>query len=430
MSPSPEIRGWCPTAYRPMESGDGLLIRAKVIGAKINAAQLRAIAQISQNFGNGLIDLTQRGQFQIRGAQPSTFRDAIDDLGKAGLISANADIERITNILSPPLAGLDKSAMFDASLLVSDLAKMLAQDPALYALPAKFLFAINDDGALPIDDNEADISIHPASESRFAVRLASVEDQAAIVPSKDVIDTVLRLTKAFINLRSANPFDLRRMGKFIEAIGVSQLIERASVSLSCFTPSRKTTITDFLGAHEMSGYAFVGVGAPSGRWRAKDLAVLAMEASCHGLNEVRLTPWRAILLPTPDMTSAIRIKNQAQIMGLIVDSNDPRRSVVACPGSPECFQAKGETRRYLKRLASFAPLFAGRDGVGLHISGCEKGCFRRKSTPLTLVIDHEGLNLVIDGRAQDQPNQSNLTIEEVEQSLTHELRKKAQCLKD
>lgn len=428
MSPTPEIRGWCPTAYRPMESGDGLLIRAKVIGARIDAVQLTAVAHIAKCFGNGLIDLTQRGQLQIRGVQPSTLENAIAALGKAGLMSANADIERIANILSPPLAGLDKSAVINANFLVSDLAAALTHDPALYALPAKFLFAINDDGSLPIDDCDADISIHPVAKARFALRLAGVEDQAAIVPAEDVIAAAIRLTKSFIDLRTANPFDLRRMRKLIQAIGFTQLIEKAGVSFGSFVPPRRTPAIDFLGVQERSGFAFAGIGTPSGRWRAEDLAELANEALNHGLTEARLTPWRAILFPAPNGAMATKIRNRAQIMGLIVQSSDQRRSVIACPGAPECCQANGDTRTYLQRLAPLAYQFAGRDGVGLHISGCEKGCVRRKSTPVTLVIDREGFNLVFNGSAQDQPDQSNLTIEEVEQSLIQNLRKKALCL--
>jgi len=140
MSPTAEIKGWCPTAYRPMESGDGLLIRAKVIGARIDATQLSAIAYIAKTFGNGLIDLSQRAQLQIRGVKASTLQDALATLDVAGLLPINADVERITNILVPPLAGLDPSAAFDANALVADLAKALAQDATYYALPAKFLF--------------------------------------------------------------------------------------------------------------------------------------------------------------------------------------------------------------------------------------------------------------------------------------------------
>lgn len=427
MSPRPEIKGWCPTAYQPMESGDGLLIRAKTIGARIDAAQLSAIAHIAKTMGNGLIDLSQRAQLQIRGVQPSTLTEALNALDAAGLLPANADVERITNILAPPLAGLDTSSAFDAQALVADLAAALAQDFALYALPAKFLFAVTDGGTLPLDASEADISFHPATGGRIALRLAGVDGSEVIVAPEEAVAVALRLAKAFIELRAASPFDLRRMRKLIAATGVAALIERAGVSLSAFPSLMAITPSDHLGVQDRDEVVFAGVAAPSGRWRAQELALLAEEAAAHGLGEARLTPWRSVLIPTPHRDDAAKIIARAAASGLIVASDDPRRSIVACPGAQECLQAQGETRIHLERLAPLARQYAGQDGVGLHISGCGKGCARQGTTPITLVLADGRFNLVVNGRAQDAPIRAGLAREDIEPSLTHNVRKMAPC---
>lgn len=427
MSPTHEIRGWCPTALHPMESGDGLLIRPKVIGACIDAAQLGAIALIAKTIGNGLIDLTQRAQFQIRGVKPSRLEDARNELNVAELLAPNSGVDRIANILMPPLAGLDGSALFDAKRLVSDLVSDLSQDTALYALPSKFLFAIQDGGELPLDISAADISIYPHSVGRLALCLAGVEDVAVIVSLEEATASVLRIARAYTELRTRNPFDLRRMRKLIKHAGVKPLIDNAGISLSRFIPHRSRERGDYLGVHDIGEIAYSGVAAPSGRWVAEDLSELADLAVKYGMNEARLTPWRAILFPAPDRTSAMKIHNQAKAMGLIVDGNDPRRSVIACPGAPECLQAQGETRGCLERLAPLARQYAGNDGVGLHISGCRKGCARQSSTPVTLVLDRGSFDLIFDGGPQDKATQTNLTLEEVVRLMNTDARVKAPC---
>ena len=427
MSPTHEIKGWCPTALSPMESGDGLLIRPKVIGARIDAAQLGAIAQIANTFGNGQIDLTQRAQLQIRGVRSSTLKDALLALEDSGLLAENPQVERIVNIMMPPLAGFDRSAIFDSTDLVSDLSAELSRDVALHELPAKFLFSVVDGGALPIDFSNADISIHPASEGRLALCLAGVEDEAIIVSRDEVIETTLRLAKAYIELRAINPFDLRRMRRLIRLAGAAPLIEKAGLELRRFTPSSFSKRSGHLGARSIGEVAYAGVAASSGRWNSEELSALAKLALVHGLNEARLTPWRAILFPAPDLTSAIQIETRAKSMSLILDANDPRRSVIACPGAPECSQAQGETRRHLERLAPLARHYAGSDDVGLHISGCGKGCARQKSTPVTLVLDRGRFDLVFDGAPQDKPTQTNLTLDEVERIMTRNIRIKAPC---
>jgi len=410
-----------------MESGDGLLIRAKMIGARIDAAQLSAIAHIAKTYGNGLIDLTQRAQLQIRGVQASTLRDALKALDAAGLLAANADVERISNILAPPLAGLDLSAAFDAHALVAELAAAVAQDATLYALPAKFLFAIADGGALPIDVSEADISFLPATGGRIALHLAGIQNAAVIVKPEEAIAVALRLATAFIDLRAASPFDLRRMRKMIAATGVAPLIERAGVSLSAFDSVIIPKPADYLGVQDTDDVIFAGVAAPSGRWRAQELALLAEEAAAHGLGEARLTPWRSILIPAPHRDAAARIIARAAASGLIVESDDSRRSIVACPGAPECLQAQGETRNHLEQLACLARQYADKDGVGLHISGCGKGCARLGATPITLVLADGRYNLVLNGSAQDLPIRTGLALDEIEPTLTHYVRTRAPC---
>lgn len=427
MSSMPEIKGWCPTAYQPMESGDGLLIRAKTIGARIDSSRLKAVAHIAKTFGNGLIDLTQRAQLQIRGLQAESLAGALMALSSAGLLAPDANRERVANILTPPLAGLDQTALLDAVSLTSELATGLMQDTSLYALPSKFLFAISDGGAMPIDVAEADISFHPAAEGRIALRLAGAEDVAVFVIRSDAVPVALKLARAFLALRAADPFGLRRMRKLINKIGVGPLILEAGLALSTSVPLKADASASRLGVHDAGKVIFAGVSAPFGRWRARELENLADAAIAHGLGEARLTPWRTLLFPALSRGDAADILGCAKNMNLIVSGDDPRYSVIACPGAPECSQAQGETRKHLERLASMARQYAGKDGVGLHISGCSKGCARQRITPITLVLADGRYNLVVNGCAQDTPICRGLALHEIESSLKHYVRNKAPC---
>ena len=50
------IKGWCPGALRPMQSGDGLVVRVRPFGGRLEAAQVAGIADLAERYGNGLID--------------------------------------------------------------------------------------------------------------------------------------------------------------------------------------------------------------------------------------------------------------------------------------------------------------------------------------------------------------------------------------
>lgn len=88
------VQGWCPGALRPMVSGDGLVLRIRPHGGRLLSDQARLIADLSQEHGNGLIDLTSRANMQLRGLDQAGHRAVIDALSGAGLIDATAQANR------------------------------------------------------------------------------------------------------------------------------------------------------------------------------------------------------------------------------------------------------------------------------------------------------------------------------------------------
>ncbi len=422
MPPTPEavapaIKGWCPGAFAPMASNDGYLIRAKIVGSRASAAQLAAVAGVSRLCGNGLVDLSQRAQLQLRGMSEATLPEALERLDACGLLPRDAQAERVTNIIVSPLSGLDAGAQFDANVFAAELAAALQADAALAALPAKFLFAIDDGGGLPLFDMGADIRAEPAGEDRIAIRVAGAGDRAVLVERRVAVESLLRIARAFLALRAAHPFELRRMRRLVAAIGADALFREAGFEAKALGGPTSDARPAFLGARLLGRCAFAGVAAPFGRWRAADLAALATLAEEQGLGEIRVTPWRALLIPTRTLEAAERVSLAARELGLIVSHADSLLAVVACPGAPECPQARGETRAHLARLAPLAQKLAGRDGVGLHVSGCAKGCARPAAAPVTLVARDGLFDLVDEGPASGAPREEALTIDDVERAL-------------
>jgi len=415
---APEIKGWCPGAYAPMASNDGLLIRAKLVGSRIGAAQLQEVAEIAAESGNGLVDLSQRAQLQLRGISEATLESSLRRLDAMGLLAPDAEAERVTNIVASPLAGLDASAHFDANALAFELAKALQRDAALAALPAKFLFAIDDGGAMSLSDVAADIRIVAHGDGSCALCMAGAPGCAVIVNSTKVITAALRLARAFVALRGERPFDLRRLRHVIAAYGVEILLREAQLEAEPYADRAQCGLSRALGAQQADGANYAGVAAPFGRWRAENLEMLAGLAKEYGIGELRLTPWRAFLVPAPSRETARKVIDATTGPGLITAADDPRLAVVACPGAPECPQARGETRNALARLAPLAQKLAGTDGVGLHVSGCAKSCAHPGRAPVTLVASGGLFDLIEDGSAADAPRRCGLTTDDVERALT------------
>jgi precorrin-3B synthase len=301
MTAAAMAKGWCPGALRPMESGDGLIVRLR-IGGVVTTELAAEIARWSSRWGNGQIDLTSRANLQLRGVGAEAFPKLQDALSACGLLDASPAAEAVRNVIAGPLAGLDPDAVLDIRPLVAQLAQRLTGDPALQALPAKFGFAIDDYGRLGLGDAPADIRFEARRADDgpvFDIRLDGAPDfRLGPCRPEDLVDTAATLARAFIAARHAS-VAIRRMRDWVRTGGIDVIAAAAGLASSPCCAPRIAPASSYLGVHPLGAAAFVGIGLPFGRIAAQDLTALADEIARLGGQELRLTPWRTMLVPLP-----------------------------------------------------------------------------------------------------------------------------------
>ena len=144
----PFVRGWCPTLYDPMQTGDGMLVRVKPPGARLALEAARALADAARRHGNGVIELTQRGNLQVRGLTEGTAAPFAAAMVAAGLADPDPAQEARRAVIAPALLGDDPGMAHDAAALTARLEHAFATDPRLGALPGKFAVAVDAGGVL------------------------------------------------------------------------------------------------------------------------------------------------------------------------------------------------------------------------------------------------------------------------------------------
>ena len=98
----PEAKGWCPGAYRPMMSGDGLVVRVRPTCARLTADQVVGLCEVADALGNGVIDLTSRANLQIRGVSEDNHAEVLQRLAALDLLRDDPALESRRNILISP----------------------------------------------------------------------------------------------------------------------------------------------------------------------------------------------------------------------------------------------------------------------------------------------------------------------------------------
>ena len=376
---TPQVKGWCPGALRPMFSGDGLVLRVRPHGGRLSQAQAAGIARLAAQHGNGLLDLTSRANLQIRGVHVGSLPALVEGLRALGLLDASPEIEARRNILVNPFAEFGDGTQ----ALAAELAHALGMTDAP-ALPEKFGFAV-DGGDLPVLRNSsADIRIERAPGG-FIVS-ADGFATGAWVTKADAVTAALKLARWFLAATAGcNPRG--RMARLAPHAKLPARFQTVALPTpSAATPRVGPTANGWL------------VGIEFGQLSADTLATLST------LGDLRITPWRLLLIEDVHQTP--------DVGGLITDAGDPRLRVVACIGAPGCHQAHTATRDLAHAVAPLVPL-----GSRLHISGCAKGCAHPKDA-LTLVGTPSGINLVRHGKASSIPDVQALAPDAIASYLT------------
>jgi precorrin-3B synthase len=401
-----EVKGWCPGALRPMQSGDGLIVRIRPQSATFSPDELRALADAARRFGNGHIDLTRRANLQIRGVSEATLPALHDVIAGLGLLDDNADSEAVRNIMINPLAGIDPTEALDVRPIGCELAQWLASDKSAWALPTKFGFIIDGGGALSLAQQRADVRLAAVAHGPAVAMAIGIETHAGMewlgsTTPGAAAAAAINIARAFIEIASRE--QRQRMRDLSgESLASIRSTARSRLDRLHENPPKAHASPDRrVGLIELGDRFAVGIAAPFGRVETDQLRRLAEVIAAHGIAEIRLSPWRALYAGVSSRQSGQDILDAAKREGLITDPRDPLLQIEACPGAPGCQSTALDTRGDGRRLAALLPRF--RFAGTVHVSGCAKGCAKSGSSDLVLVGSDGRYGIVRNGTAQDQP---------------------------
>ena len=85
------LNGWCPFGTIPYKAKDGLFLRIIPNKSYLSLEQSKCICEISKNYGNSKIDITNRGNLQIRGLKKDSVDKVVLILETNNLIPNNIE---------------------------------------------------------------------------------------------------------------------------------------------------------------------------------------------------------------------------------------------------------------------------------------------------------------------------------------------------
>lgn len=371
------IKGWCPSAHRPMQSGDGLVARIRPRLGRLSAAQAVAIADLAARHGNGLIDLTGRANLQVRGLRAEGHTALLAALSELSLVDAAAETETQRNILVAPFwcEGDDTQSL--AAALERGL------NARVLGLPEKFGFAVDFGNARLLAQSSADIRIERGADGGLMVRADGAPHGRAVTPA-DAVALALSLAQWFL----ASGGESGGRGRMAAHLARGARLPDALAGQAMPAPALPMPAPGLHACGALVGIAF-------GQLRSATLKFLGQ---CGA--SLRLTPWRMILLEG--------LREMPAHEGIVAAAHDPLLRIAACTGAPACEAACAETRALATALAPHLSA-----GTRLHVSGCAKGCAQPGAADVTLIGTADGFDLVRDGTTRDAPSRRGLSRRDI-----------------
>ncbi|MFF1412376.1 cobalamin biosynthesis protein CobG [Streptomyces sp. NPDC058289] len=402
----------CPGALRLHAADDGYLARVRIPGGLLTARQASVLALAADRFGNGHLELTSRGNVQLRGLAEGCGAGLAELLDGAGLLPAPGH-ERVRNIVATPLSGILGTERPHVTPWVGELDRLLCASARATALSGRFLFAI-DDGRGDVAALDPDVTLLGAPRGRALVRLGAAPG-AVEVDAADAPRAALLAAEYFLDSADAAGTRAWRVSE-LPAVHAPEAAELAARLTAAGIAADLVPEVSWPYAPPPKPWG-PGTGdrtplcvlPPLGRLTADQWRVLVRVAGdgqgaegadggTDGDGELRITPWRSIVLPRASTRRPVDGYAQLVAAGLSVAPDGPWESVTACTGQPGCAKALSDVRADARSVVGAdggAP--AGPAGAPVHWSGCERRCGHPRGTAwVDLVATPDGYRL--DGR--------------------------------
>lgn len=336
----------CPGALQVHRAADGALARVRLPGGALTAAQLATLARVASEYGSSTLELTARGNIQVRGITDEAA--AADAIAAAGLLPS-ATHERVRNIVASPLSGR-AGGNVDARPWVAALDAVICAEPRLAGLGGRFWFSV-DDGRADVSGLCADVGVHVFPDG-CALLLAG-RDTGVRLGADEVVETLAVIATRFATTRGS-------AWRVKELDDLDALLPGVELGAAPF-PAVTRPPVGWIAQDD--GRVALGAAVPLGVLSARVAEYLAaIEAP------LVITPWRSVLVCDLDEAVADVALRVLAPLGLVFDENSPWLDVSACTGSPGCAHSAADVR------ADAAQALEADSGVHRHFVGCERAC--------------------------------------------------------
>jgi sulfite reductase (ferredoxin) len=398
--------------------------RIKIPFGGLNAPQLEALAELAEEYSDGIAHVTTRQDFQLHFIHIEDTPSIMRRLAAAGITTREACGNTVRNVTACPIAGVCREQAFDVTPYAKATAYFLLGHPDCQDFGRKFKIAfsgcrdnacgvimLHDIGALAIvRDGKRGFELYMGGGLGTVPQQAKLFDE--FLPEEELLPIAQATARVFARLGEKKNRNTARLKFLVTRLGMPEfkrlvLAERAtlphesawtaylkdipnyqetplkppsllqigSVRPEGFDAWRKTNVYE----QRQAGYATVTVALPLGDITADQLRALADLTRKYVKETIRTTVEQNMVLRWVSESDLPALYSELKEAGLASPGAGTIVDITACPGTDTCklgiASSRGLAGELRMRLSERSfEMDEAISGLHIKISGCFNSC--------------------------------------------------------
>ena len=432
--------------YRKQTPG-AFMMRLRMSSGFSNAEQFRVIADISEHFGSGFVDLTTRQQIQLRGFTIESVQNIWHQLEKVGLNSLQTGFDNIRGITGCPVSGITPNELFDASHVAEQFTALFVGNKDYTDIPRKLNVGITGCQDNCTHAASQDISLTPAVKTIDGVETKGfnvavggkmgsggytvAEELDVFVTQEEAAALCGQITLIFRDHGPRTARNKSRLAFLIADWGVEKFreeVERRHCKGKSLLPAGKDMRgkqkTDHTGIHaqKQPGLNYVGLVVPVGRITTTQLFEVARIADAYGNGDIRLTQGQNLIIPNVPSFKLGELTEEPLLQELRYEPSEVMRGMVSCTGIDYCHFSLIETKeRAMEAIRHLEAKLGRTKPLTIHWSGCPNGCGNHAAADIGLLgkktkidgVVTDAVDVFVGGKTGPNPKTATKVLENV-----------------
>jgi sulfite reductase (ferredoxin) len=407
--------------YEQRESGTYML-RVRFPAGGVLPDQLRRLGEVASAFGNSVLHITTRQEFQVHRVPLESILPALRSLATVGLSTKGGGGNTVRNVTSCFDSGVCPHEVFDVAPYAVALTERFMPDPLSFQLPRKYKIAfaacnrdcsgatVNDVGFIARRQNGADgFAVYVAGGMGGKSRVANLLHE--FIPASEAFLVAEAIKRIFDKNGDRKNRHLARLRFLVERIGLDtfrnlyqkelaalcasapaslQIRPYPSRNLAPATGKAARTVansTDFahwfasnVTPQKQPGFFMVHIPLALGDLPAAKTAALADIVVANGDGILCATQSQNIVLRWVAESELPALREKLDTLGLATPDAPVLRNLVACAGASTCrlgiCLSRGLAKAIQQELTGSQLKLENLGDLTIHISGCPNSCGR------------------------------------------------------